>query len=102
MSSLCFFTHKTQKKRITHTKPDNKHWQDGQWASHPVTDVTWEQAQQFAIWSGGRLPTEAEWEKAARGNDARLYPWGNDMENSSINICDAHCLVGWRAPDIND
>jgi formylglycine-generating enzyme required for sulfatase activity len=83
---------------------------NGQYGSHgtftganePRTNITWNQAQQHCQQRGARLPTEAEWEFAARGPDGLIYPWGNQFDGARLNFCDRNCEFNWRDANWND
>jgi formylglycine-generating enzyme required for sulfatase activity len=83
--------------------PGVEYFRVDQYKQYPVVNVTWDAANVYCEWRGGRLPTEMEWEKAARsGVENWLYPWGNDLADDKGNFCDVNCGNSWANQAFND
>lgn len=88
MYTLCWYAGYCQPPIKTGYKENQEYFGAFEFTNYPVIYVNWNQAKSYCEWTGRRLPTEAEWEKAARGVDGRTYPWGEGIDCQKANYGD--------------
>jgi len=102
MYALCVQAEACQPPSSTSSYTRERYFGNPQFDAYPVIYVSWEDAKAYCAWAGRRLPSEAEWEKAARGTDWRIYPWGNALDGTKVNFCDRSCGLDWANLDYED
>ncbi|MDA0692540.1 MAG: SUMF1/EgtB/PvdO family nonheme iron enzyme [Nitrospinae bacterium] len=93
-------SHEVTQKEFQRVMGDNPSVYKG--SNFPVERVTWSEATEFCERVGKRLPTEAEWEWAARGGQRSVFPWGDKAESRKANFCDKQCDKRWKESQFDD
>lgn len=103
MYEKCVDDGKCTKPWADSSETREQYFSNEMYADYPVIFVDWYQAQEYCTWAGRELPTEAQWEKAAKGTVYRHYPWGNALPDGNlVNICDKNCYYEGSIQEVDD
>jgi formylglycine-generating enzyme required for sulfatase activity/uncharacterized caspase-like protein len=102
MYGLCVDAGICKEPSNTSSYTHSSYYGNTEYDNYPVIYVDWNMAKTYCESVDRRLPTEAQWEKAARGPDANIYPWGNTFDGTLVNFCDTNCSLEWANKSFND